>query len=130
LIALITRNYGWNLFQEIDRVKCSLSDIVADKLQFCMDNISITERINRFEFEAIISSHLQAIERSLDVLLQDAGLEGDQVDSIIVTGGSSLIPAVQALLEKKFGYAKIRKQDVFSSVVSGLAISASRSNGS
>lgn len=130
LITLITQNYGWSLFQEIDRLKCSLSEVIADKIQFTMGKTSISEWINRFEFEAIISTHLEAIDKSLDALMQDAGLEGDQVDSIIVTGGSSLIPAVQSLLEKKFGYAKIRKQNVFSSVVSGLAISAARSNGS
>ena len=45
----------------------------------------------------------------------------EDIDVVIRTGGSSLIPAVQKMLEKKFGAQKVNKQEVFTSVVQGLA---------
>jgi molecular chaperone DnaK (HSP70) len=43
---------------------------------------------------------------------------------VLRTGGSSLLPSVQALLERTFGAEKVHKQEVFTSIVSGLAIAA------
>ena len=51
-----------------------------------------------------------------------AGLRPDDIDVVIRTGGSSLIPAVQGVLEEKFGEDKVQRQDVFTSVVKGLAL--------
>ena len=57
----------------------------------------------------------------MDKTLKAAGLKPEDIDVVIRTGGSSLIPAVQKMLEKKFGAEKVNKQEVFTSVVQGLA---------
>ena len=123
LICLITKNYGWGLFQEIERAKRELTDSLLTEIRFQADVISVVERIKRREFESIIRNHLMKIDAALDKLINQAGLEPDQIDAVLATGGSSLIPAVQELLESKFGRARVLKQNAFTSVVSGLAVS-------
>jgi hypothetical chaperone protein len=46
------------------------------------------------------------------------------VDAIFMTGGSSFVPAVKAIFEKKFTNAPIRAGQEFTSVAEGLALYA------
>jgi hypothetical chaperone protein len=121
LICLIVRNYGWELFQEIERSKCALSTERHTRLQFFQEAIAISELLTRTAYEAIIAPRLVDIERAIDAVLAEAGIKPDKLDIVLRTGGASLTPCIQALLERKFP-GKIREQDAFTSVVSGLAV--------
>src|SRR5690606_2955778 len=46
----------------------------------------------------------------------------DQIDTVIRTGGSALIPAFYEMLGRHFGEAKVRSIDTFSSVTAGLGV--------
>jgi len=122
LICLIVKNLGWDLFQEIERAKCELSTARYTKIQLFQEAIAISELLTRSAYEMIIAPHLVDIDRGLDTVLADAGLDADRLDVVLRTGGASLTPCVQALLERKFGAARIREQNAFTSVVSGLAV--------
>jgi len=126
LISLIVGNYGWDLFQEIERAKCELSTARYTKLQFFQEAIAISELLTRAAYETIIASHLADIDRALDQVLADAGVRAEELGVVLRTGGASLTPCVQALLEHKFGAARVREQEVFTSVASGLAVAAGR----
>ncbi len=126
LLTLIQKNYGWDLFQEIERGKITLSSDLATRLQFRRETIKIDEPLSRKQFEAIIAGRLRLIGEEMDRTLEMAGVMTDRVDVVIRTGGSSLIPAVQTMLERKFGPQKVNKQEVFTSVVTGLALAAAR----
>jgi len=56
--------------------------------------------------------------------LEDAFVEAEDVDSVFMTGGSSLVPVVQELFEGRFGKNSIRSGDSFNSVAFGLAYSS------
>ncbi len=122
LITLATKNYAWDLFEEIEKAKLALSDDTQATISFHMDNIDIEEALTRARFEAIIAVHLDSISARVDDTLRAAGLRPQDVDVVLPTGGSSLIPAVQRLLDDKFGSQKVRHQDVYTSVVKGLAL--------
>ncbi|MGE5251686.1 MAG: Hsp70 family protein [Bacteroidota bacterium] len=122
LLTLVENNYGWGLFEEIEKAKISLSRDHEAELSFHKENIEIDEFMTRRRFESIISSHLHSISEAIDGTLQQAGLAPADVDVVIRTGGSSLIPAVQNLLENKFEAEKVNRGDVFTSVVKGLAL--------
>ena len=51
------------------------------------------------------------------------------IDAVLRTGGSAQIPCFVALLEERFGAAKVRAVDAFSSVTAGLAVFAQRLDG-
>jgi len=122
LLSLIQKNYGWDLFQTIEKAKIALSTQAETPLVFNRDNIDIVEELTRPAFEGIISKHLRRIKEEINRTIQAAGLQADDIDIVIQTGGSSLIPIVQQVLREEFGEDKVYRQEVFTSVVTGLAL--------
>ena len=124
LIALIRGNHGWPLFQEIERAKIGLSNRERETIAFFAEAIAISEPLGRREFEALIGGRVRQAARCVDGVLAAAGLEAGQIDAVLRTGGSSGIPRFQRMLAEKFGAEKLRFQDAFVSVATGLALSA------
>ncbi len=124
LVALVRGNHGWPLFREVERAKIGLSRHERDQIAFFEEAIAIHEPITRKEFDALIGARVRQAERCLDGALNAAGLTAAQIDAVLRTGGSSTIPRFQRLLIEKFGEEKLRFQDAFTSVATGLALSA------
>ncbi len=124
LLCLAQRNFGWELFKEVERAKIELSAQMQSEINFEREAIHIREPLSRRSFERLIGSRLNTIEEAIQRALDDAGVGADEIGVVLRTGGSSLIPAVQAMLERKFGADKVMKQEVFTSIVSGLALAA------
>lgn len=124
LVALVRGNHGWPLFREVERAKIGLSRHERDQIAFFEEAIAIHEPITRKEFDALIGARVRQAERCLDGALTAAGLTAAQIDAVLRTGGSSTIPRFQRLLIEKFGEEKLRFQDAFTSVATGLALSA------
>ena len=124
LVALVRGNHGWPLFREVERAKIGLSRRERDQIAFFEEAIAIHEPITRKEFDALIGARVRQAERCLDSALSAAGVTAAQVDAVLRTGGSSTIPRFQRLLIEKFGEEKLRFQDAFTSVATGLALSA------
>lgn len=123
---LISSNYGLKIYDIIEAAKRKLS--AGDRAYIRVDapNFHVYDSLTRGEFEGIISAEIRQINAYLDTLLANAGIAPEQIDVVIRTGGSSLIPAFVEMLETKFGAAKVRALDEFSSVTAGLAITARR----
>jgi hypothetical chaperone protein len=124
LISLARGNRGWSLFREIERAKIGLSQHRQERIRYAEDAIAIDELLTRGDFEGLIARRVQQAGRCIDDALAAAGVAPSQVDIVVYTGGSSLIPSFQRLLAKTFGADKLRVQDAFGSVVSGLAFDA------
>jgi hypothetical chaperone protein len=60
----------------------------------------------------------------VDGLLGEAGIETGQVDRVFLTGGTSQVPAVRRIFERRFAPELIQSGDEFTSVASGLALCA------
>ncbi len=126
LECLIRKNYGFALFQEIERAKVELSSKWETRLDFFHEAIAISEYLSRPIFETLITGHLRRIETCIDETLATAGLEAPQIGAVLRTGGSSFIPAVQKMLARKFEPGKLRFQDAFANVANGLGVAAAR----
>jgi hypothetical chaperone protein len=124
LECLIRKNYGYSLFQEIERAKLALSGEWETRISFFYEAIAIDEHLSRLNFESIILGHLRQIEKCIDETLEEAGLKPEQINAVLRTGGSSNIPLVQKMLKEKFGFRAMRYQDAFSNVASGLGVAA------
>jgi hypothetical chaperone protein len=116
LIELIEGNLGYSIFREIEKVKMDLS--AHPQANFTFSPSGIDEIVEEEDFHAIIAGDLRKIENYLDKFLAD-----HKVDSVFLTGGTSLVPAVQNLFRKRFGAEKIHSGDNFISVTKGLAYS-------
>ncbi|MEK7859748.1 MAG: Hsp70 family protein, partial [Chloroflexota bacterium] len=64
------------------------------------------------------------IDDLLTEVLARAGVEASSMDEVVLTGGSSAMPAARALLGRRFPEALMRDAAAFSSVAAGLALRA------
>lgn len=61
-----------------------------------------TVRLTRDEFEIMIADDLERTVSLLEKVIDDAGIDVDDLDAILLTGGSSRIPRVAQLLSEHF----------------------------
>jgi hypothetical chaperone protein len=119
LYDLIQQNYSYQVFEAIKDFKAQLS--VTESALLDIPEIDIQVTVERWEFETMISDLLFEFEQAITVVLQKANCRADDIDLVIRTGGSSLIPAVKDILDNQFG-GKVVEHDPFTSVAAGLAI--------
>jgi len=125
LLSLIRDNFGFMLFQSIEKAKCELSAINNSQIIFKEGNLSIREEINRKEFEEIIYDKIFQVTQAIQETLLKSELPAEKIDSVFITGGSSHIPCIRKIFEMQFGKDKMQCQDAFTSVAYGLGVSAS-----
>jgi hypothetical chaperone protein len=116
---LIQLNLSYLVFQEIKYFKAELSDNDTAKLD--IPELDVDVELSRAEFEVMIKDLLERFEQALDQTLSMAGLTADDIDIVIRTGGSGLIPAVRRILDQRFA-DRVVEHDPFTSVAAGLAI--------
>ena len=124
LLHLIQEDLGYELHRSVQRVKRDLSEHNAAPFQFSDGVIEIKAMVKRAEFEEWIAEDLAQIEAAVDSLIAEARIARADVDMVFLTGGSSFVPAVRRIFESRFGAARIRTGNEFTSVARGLAVSA------
>ena len=67
---------------------------------------------------------LGEIDAVIDEVLRRASLPAERIREVVMTGGSSGLPAARALLARRFPGATRRDFAAFSSVATGLALAA------
>lgn len=123
---LIDDNYGFMLFQAIEKAKCDLSDFGSAVINFKERDLLIKEDISRSEFEQIIEEEERKIRQCIDETIKNSGLDAKDIDLVLLTGGSSKIPSIKKIFTDKFGNDKLVHADEFSSVAYGLAVHGSQ----
>ncbi len=123
---LIDDNYGFMLFQAIEKAKCDLSDSQLATINFKERDLVIKEDVSRLEFEQIIGEEEQKIRQCIDETIKNSGLDVKDIDLVLLTGGSSKIPSIKKIFTDKFGDDKLVHADEFSSVAYGLAVHGSQ----
>lgn len=123
LMTLIDHNLGYKLFQRIEQVKIDLSTEANTRFAFKDFDISINEAITQEAYAGIISRDVQRIEIYLDKFLAEHQVDAKQIDTVFLTGGTSLVNSIQQLFKRKFPNSTINSGDNFISVSKGLAYS-------
>lgn len=126
LLHLIKEDLGYRLHQSVQRAKVELSRTQATVFRYADGIADIETRITRREFESWIAEELAAIEGCVDRLLKNSGVAPQEVDAVFLTGGTSFVPAVQAIFASRFGKKRIRSGNEFTSVARGLALRAAQ----
>jgi hypothetical chaperone protein len=121
-VELLENDYSYALFRAVSAAKEALSTQDATTLAFRAGGIDITRRVTRRDFERWIAGELERIRRTLDETLTRAGLGDADIDKVYLTGGSSFVPAVQAIFTERFGAQKVHRGSEFESIAQGLAM--------
>lgn len=119
LYDLIKNNHSYLVFQLLKELKAELSSAETARLDIPELDIELT--LSRVAFEEMIAGVLAKLETAVEETLRRAGVAAGEIELVIRTGGSSLIPAVKRILEARFP-GKVVEHDPFTSVAAGLAI--------
>lgn len=122
LVRLLEDEAGYALYRAVSGAKAALSRAEAAPLRFRHGEFAVDAEIRRAEFEAWIAPDLARIGAAADAALADAGLPPERIDRVFMTGGTSLVPAVRTLFERRFGAERVAGGGEFVSVAEGLAL--------
>ncbi|MBW3582147.1 MAG: molecular chaperone DnaK [Euryarchaeota archaeon] len=84
----------------------------------------IETELTRPQFENLIDPIIERTRGPCEQALKDAGLTKDKVDKVVLVGGPTRIPKVQAFVEQVFGKKPVRGVDPMQCVALGAAIQA------
>jgi len=124
LESLLVNNQAIRLIDEVERAKVALSTAYFTLVRLAGQDMDVWQPLTRSQFEALIAEATRRIEGCLLDTLARSGLEVDEIDTVVRTGGSAQIPCFIELLGRMFGPEKVVLSDVFSGVTAGLAIRA------
>ncbi len=129
LETLVTRNIGFRLFRELERVKKQLTTDLLARFDFDYEAVAIHERFLQRDFEKMIQHEQDQVRQSIQTVLQEAHTHPDRIQRVLRTGGSAQVPAFVRQLEDCFSPARVQQLDPLTSVVGGMAIVAQENQG-
>jgi hypothetical chaperone protein len=120
-IRLVESDQGYPLYKAVTDAKEALSNDETAQFSFHAAGFAIESVVTRAQFEGWIAEELEAIEAALDATLAKASIQAADVDRVFLTGGSSFVPAVRAIFERRFGAERVESGNEFVSIANGLA---------
>jgi len=84
---------------KIDLSSCPYTRVTEEALGA---ELHLDLEIDRTAFEAMIAAHLERTMAEVERALEEARLSSDQIDRVILMGGSTRIPRIAELLEERF----------------------------
>jgi len=120
-IRLVESDQGYTLYKSVSDTKEALSLAESAEFHFRGPGFEIREAVTRAQFERWIEPELEAIEGALDEVLTASSLGAADVDRVFLTGGSSFVPAVRRIFERRFGAEAVESGNEFVSIANGLA---------
>jgi heat shock protein 5 len=93
------------LRKEVERCKRALSSQQQARLEVeeLAEGFDLSETLTRAKFEELNSDLFKKTLGPVGRVLEDAGLDKEDIDEIVLVGGSTRIPKVQSLLTEYFG---------------------------
>lgn len=124
LMTLINHDLGFAVFKAIEKAKQELSRYNQSKIIFSNRDIQISDSITREQFFEYIHEDCERIQLALDQTLARAGLTESDIDTVFLTGGTSLVGRLRDDFVTRFGEKKLNSDlDLFTSVAQGLGMS-------
>ncbi|MFT5431967.1 MAG: putative chaperone protein, partial [Myxococcota bacterium] len=111
LIEVVDEDLGYSLFQSVERTKVELSGSTSANFEFKTSSVDIQQRVERADFERWIGNELRQMEAGLDKLLASSGMDPSEINTVFLTGGTALVPAVRQVFTSRFGPDRVRTGD-------------------
>ena len=118
------------LKEAAEKAKCELSSVMETEinLPFITADASgpkhLLMKLTRAKFEALVADLIERTVEPCHQALKDAGLTAADIDEVILVGGSTRIPAVQAKVKEIFGREPRKDINPDEAVALGAAIQA------
>ncbi|MBQ2810982.1 MAG: Hsp70 family protein [Alphaproteobacteria bacterium] len=125
-VELIEKEQGYSLLNTVENSKIKLTDAtdIATTLDFISDKPTIFA--SRQEFEDSLKFDLKRIFEKIDECVNLAQIKRNNIQLVLLTGGSTEIPLIQHMVSDYFPNAELSQENKFSSVGLGLAYDSIR----
>lgn len=122
--AILLQGHAYGFYRAVEAAKIALSSQEETRLQYRHSPIELDLVLHRAAFESMIQPELDQVMQAVTAALEQAEVRPDEVDRVLLTGGSSQIPAFRRRLADLFGAERLESQDAFTAVVRGLGAHA------
>ena len=119
------------LKEAAEKAKIELSNVMSTDINLPFITMDVNGQpvhfnaaLTRAMFDKITEDLVMDTMEPIDLALKDAGLTVNDIDKVLLVGGSSRIPAVQTLIKNKFGKEPSKSVNPDESVAVGAAIQA------
>lgn len=126
MIRAVGGRHGHSLAMAVETAKISLSGDSVARLHISELAGGPNPLVRRDQFETAVAAPLQRIAATIGHVLAQAGVAADRIGTVFMTGGSSGLPILQALVAGLVPQARIATGDMLGSVGTGLALEARR----
>jgi len=125
-VELIEKERGYSLLNMVENTKMQLTETtdVNVKLDFISDKPVV--KATRSDFEDSLCWDIPRVFDQIDECVRQAQIRTDDVELVILTGGSTEIPYIQHLVSDYFPNADLSQENKLSSVGMGLAYDSIR----
>ncbi|CAG7722207.1 unnamed protein product [Allacma fusca] len=107
----------------------STAEIITVAIDNIHENQDLRIKVSRVQFERMIDTYIDKSLEVVDKVLKEAQTKKDDVEEIVLIGGSTRIPRIQNRLMEFFGTAINKKIDPDEAVAVGAAYEAAVLNG-
>ncbi len=126
MVMLVEDRLGHKLIGAVEAAKIALSDAESVDFAFPVRERDIRTTITAAQLGEALEGSVGRLETTILETLTRAGVKAEDVDSLILTGGSTLVPLVAGRLRGLFPEADLVRTDVLGSVGLGLALESRR----
>jgi hypothetical chaperone protein len=124
LMTVLTKQLGHRIAFAVEGAKIALTDQERTELALHFVEAGLNAGATRGEFDEAVSSELTRLKLAVWNCLALADIEAERIDTVFMTGGSSLVPAVEAVIAEEIPNAQVKRGDDFLSVALGLTLEA------
>jgi len=112
------------LFNDCDQAKHELSEQQETVINCRHEGKAVTVRVTRPEFYKLTADLLQRTADTTELVLEAAKCRPEDLDAVVMVGGSTLMPQVRAMVEDLTGKKPFEGISPFTAVAQGAAIHA------
>lgn len=110
------------LYKKVENCKIQLSSTESALIPMRVDSVHTSIEITREFFESKISRLYRNTESKMRNAIKNAGITGDQIDAVLMVGGSSRIPVIEKKVKEFIGKEPARDINPDEAVAIGAAI--------
>ena len=126
MLAIVEDRQGHRLASRVEEAKIALSEAPRTEFRFFTRDVALDSIVALGDLHQAIEGATDAIARTIEGTVHAAGVTPAAISTLILTGGSTRVPAVANVLRALFPAAKAVETDAFGSVGLGLALDAAR----
>jgi hypothetical chaperone protein len=124
LLTVLTKHLGHHIAFGVERAKIELTKAEKAAIDLAFVEAGLNAPTTRHAFDRSIDAELMRLRLCVWNCLALADIDADSIDTVFMTGGSSLVPAVETVIRNEIPNATVKRGDDFLSVALGLTLAA------